>query len=321
MPSLPAYTRSVAFLAAAHALAFAATDWGLNLPYRLGEAMGSTMFACALVSVVLAWRRSTRKHIPLATLLVVLVAVVYPDSTRASDRESVEADLAAMNGMLDDSVRVSTVAADAPWPAGSYARSVRATREASEDVRGWMDSLLAEYRIESVTDPEGWLSAPYLADAGRYPEVGDFYARYGEYMGRVRKEVAPRADSVARFHLEEAGLSANGQRSYLRGIRDGIASREGSFEAVQRLCRDAVELHAFLVRVDPRVHLDPDGATARFEDPAERKQAEALLQAVQAEAAALERLREQARRSRVAAFDSIRSLLPPTPELVPDGGT
>lgn len=252
---------------------------------------------------------------------MVLVAVVHPDSTRASDRESVEADLAAMNGMLDDSVRVPPGAADAPWPAGSYARSVRATRETSEDVRGWMDSLLAEYRIDSVTDREGWLSAPYLADAGRYPEVGDFHARFGEYMGRVRQEIAPRADSVARFHLEKADLSAKGQRSYLRGIRDGIASREGSFEAVEKLCRDAVELHAFLVRVDPRVHLDPDGATARFEDSAELKQAEALLQAVKADAAALERLREQAHRRRVAEFDSVRSLLRPTPELVPDGGT
>lgn len=310
MPSLPPHTRSVAFLAAAHALAFAATDSGLNLPSRLGEAMGSVVFACALVSVVMAWRRSTRRHIPLATLLVVVFTLFSPDSTRESDRRSMEADLAAMRGALEDPASAPKLASDAPWPSGSDARGLRAGRMIIQDQLGWMQSLAGSYRVGPGTEPEAWLSPAYLADAGRHPEVGDYYARYRDYTGRVAREFAPHFDSLANLHLEEAALSASGRRGYLSGIRGAMASRGAAFQAVETLCRDAVELHAFLVRVDPRVHLDPDGTTARFEDPRELEHAQTLIAALQAGAAALERTSGQ----RGAAFDSIRSVLLPTPK-------
>lgn len=305
MASTPRWVRPAAFLTAALLFAFVMTDRGLEGAYRMGLASGSAGVALAVVGLGIGWRRSMRKHIPLGTLLLV-VPLSMGDSTRESDPQAMEADLVAIREMIQDPW-ATPADADRAYEGGSTARSVRALRRAAEDLAGWMRSLAGDYGVDPDREPDEWLSNPYLADAGRHPEVGDYYGRYCSYLRHVRREFMPRLDSLARHHLEQAALSARSRRAFLGGMQSSLGPSFGSLDATEQLCRDVAALHTFLVRVDPHVHLEPDG-TVRFENPLERKQANVLVKLLRTDAARLEQAQAEARRRGAAAFDRLRGM-------------
>jgi hypothetical protein len=147
----------------------------MHVDYRIGKAIWDLTLALAVASIVLVWRRSTRTHIPLATLALVGFMNRSLPTTSDEDRKTMEADIAAMRAMMADP-QYAPVARDVvPEPSGSEARGIRAMLKATEDMRSWMLSLAEEYRFGPGKEPRAAFSPAYLADAGRHPEVGDYY--------------------------------------------------------------------------------------------------------------------------------------------------
>lgn len=312
MPAIPPRARHAGLLAGAVAFAFVTADRDLSFDFKLGQALAEFTVVLALVTLLMAWHRSTRARIPPVTLLGV-IALYWLDSPGERDREVLQAEVAAMQSLLQDPWAERGVPGDSLQPAGSEAWTLRVTRKTLQDLAGWMRPLVAEYAAAPREAPGGWLSAAYLADAGRYPGVGRYFARCTTSTRRILREWEPRTDSVLRRHLADTYLSTRAaervRRGFPKGARGSLAST-GTLGRQEQWCRAAADLHAFLVSVDARVHLDPDGRTLRFADPAENREASALLAAVRARALLLEDARARQRRETDALADSLTDLVP-----------
>jgi hypothetical protein len=253
-----------------------------SLAERRGEVVGegiATLLIClAVASVFYALRRSSEPRIARGAFITALVMLLLDQAGKTRETEE---QFAALQ-RLADSTRGPVDDADAP-PRDTDARMLWATRKALEDLLAHQDALARSHGIDLDEAPDGWLSAAYLADARNYPEVRPYLTRYQTYVRDADSTLIPVYMRQIRARLEQSGLAARQIEGVMRGA--ARAAERGAarlvFASELELTEQALELDAYLVRVDSRVHLDEQSETAMFDREAERLHVNQLLDRIE----------------------------------------
>jgi hypothetical protein len=242
----------------------------------IGGGLGAVLGTYLLAAAILWWSTRTRRFIPGTAFVFALVTSLddlpVPD---AMDRTGAPA--AAVQALAEHPE-------NAPPPQGSKARSQWAMQRAGEDMAAHRLTRAASHGLDLGTAPAGWLSAAYMADAGTHPQVHDYFTRYRQYQQEMdTTSVTVYLDAMG-TRLRQSGLGSlqvEGELETVRKEMDGEAPEiRRRSENEHALITAALELHAYLEDVDPRVHLD-EGGTVRFARDAERIRAFQLADEVQ----------------------------------------
>ena len=249
-----------------------------SLAERRGEMVGAgianLLICLAVASVFYALRRSSEPRIARGAFIIALPLFL---SDLAGKTRETEEQFAALQRLADSTL--SPVDDGDEPPGNTDARMLWAARKALEDLMAHQDALARSHGIELDKTPDGWLSAAYLADARKYPEVGPYLTRYQAYVRDADSTLVPVYTRQMRARLEQSGLAAPQIEGVMRGV--GKAAEQGAarqaFVSELELAEQALELDAYLVRVDSRVHLDEQAETALFDRESERLQVNQLL--------------------------------------------
>jgi hypothetical protein len=237
----------------------------------VGAGAGMLLMSIVFVSVFLGWRRSTRTKIPGAAFIVALLLV--PILGDAAEKEKEEQFV--MLKRFADSIAGPVDDSDPPPSRGVDARMLWASRKASEDMAGHYDALARSHDVDVENTPDGWLSAAYLADAAKHPEVATYFTRYQAYVRDADSTFKPLLTERLRARLVQSGLPRLEIEGFMRGA---ARSTEGTpFPTMLEFTEQALALHTYLVSVDSRVHLDDSEEAATFEREAERLHAGKLI--------------------------------------------
>jgi hypothetical protein len=253
-----------------------------SLAERRGEMVGAgiaNLLICLAVAFVFyAVRRSSEPRIARGAFITAVLMFLLDQA--GNTRETKE-QFAALQ-RLADSTTGPVEDADAP-PRDTNARMLWATRKALEDLLAHRDALARSHGIDLDEAPDGWLSAAYLADARNYPEVRPYLTRYQAYVRDADSTLIPVYTRRMRARLEQSGLAARHIEGVMRGAAkaaDRGAARQ-AFASELELTEQALELDAYLVRVDSRVNLDEQSETAIFDRESERLHVNQLLDRIE----------------------------------------
>lgn len=240
----------------------------------VGAGIANLLICLAVASVFYALRRSSEPRIARGAFIIALPMFLLDQAGKTRETEE---QFAALQ-RLADSTMGPVDGADAP-PRDTEARMLWATRKALQDLLAHQDALARSHGIEFDKAPDGWLSAAYLADARNYPEVGPYLTRFQAYVRDADSTLVPVYTRQMRARLEQSGLAARQIEGVMRGV--GKAAERGAerqaFASMLELSERALELDAYLVRVDSRVHLDEQAETALFDQEAERLRVNQLI--------------------------------------------
>jgi hypothetical protein len=120
----------------------------------------------------------------------------------------------------------------------------------------WADSLRQEAELEDGP-PRGWLGGFYLAHAGDFPQVLEFWRAYRIFLGELRDRDADRyrtaAQEVAAAHVPP-GVEPDVVEGYLEE-RYGVLGplRGDRYATLIRVSEAAEALHHFLVEAQDRI--------------------------------------------------------------------
>ncbi|HEX6373904.1 MAG TPA: hypothetical protein VF006_33555 [Longimicrobium sp.] len=253
-----------------------------SLSERRGEMFGGGIallfMSIVLASTVCIWRRSTRPLIPGAALI--LAVIMVPLMEAGKEMEAKEQFAALQN--FADSLSNPVDTADAP-PRSNDARMLWATRKAMEDLVAHNDALARSHDVDPDNAPDAWLSAAYLADARRHPEVGTYFTQYLAYVREADSTLVPVLTERMRARLVQSGLSRSYIDGFMRGFGRSVArnAERKRLTASLEFTHQALALHAYLISVDSRVHLDDAEEVALFEREADRLHAGELVDRIQ----------------------------------------
>lgn len=286
-------------------------DSAEQLGNLVGNGIGTLAISVALVALVLVWRPSTRSRIPGAAFVVALLLALI--SLGEATREK-EEQFAALQRLADSTV--SPVHDSDPPPRDTDARILWVSRKAMEDLLVWSDTLARAHGVDADNPPSEWLSAAYLADARKHPEVGTYFTRYQAYVREADSAFVPALTERMRVRLAQSGLGPGHAQAFMLGVGDAIADNgeRKRLAAALELTRHALALHAYLVSVDSRAHLDDAEEAALFERDEERLHVNALLERIERLGAEIE---AQQRRRREGIRDIGESMGIPTDTVHP----
>jgi len=141
-------------------------------------------------------------------------------------------------------------------PSGLEGAAALLWRDLPAQVSGLVDSLRVDAGLPDAP-PRDWLGGYYLANAGEFPEVVEFWEGYRSFVGRLADEDEELARSAARRAMEEGtrpefeGLAgADRQRlvAYVAERHEEMRpARTDRFLHLQRTADAALGLHDFLV--------------------------------------------------------------------------
>lgn len=245
-----------------------ALDPAERMGERFGGGISLLMGSFFIASLFYAWKPSTRPLIPGAALIAsfFLVRALHSDASRETEEQ-----FAALQHLADSAY---SEGADAP-PRDNDARMLWATRKAMEDLLAHYDTLALAHGVDVERAPDAWLTAAYIADARKYPEVRTYLTRYRAYLRDADSTVVGVVSQRLRARLTESGLPRRHVDRFMAGAMESVSERgerrriATELELVDR----ALEFHAFLVAVDARVHLDEAGEAAMFDRDPERLRA------------------------------------------------
>jgi hypothetical protein len=197
----------------------------------------------------------------------------------------VDPELASMQ-LWADSLGTGQVSdVDPPPPQGMEARLDWAFRNAQADNHAYARARKEDYGLNSNAGPAGWMSAAYLADARKYPEVREYFSGYREWMQELDTIQTILAERHMNLRLLQAGFSSRFVGKMMDSVRISLAEHSPE---LRRLNADhmayvdrTLELHDLLVRVDPRAHLDSKAGVATFERDSELQQVNRLVEEVE----------------------------------------
>ena len=144
---------------------------------------------------------------------------------------------------------------------------------------------------EAIEAPPGdWLAGVYLANAGAYPAVQDFWERISEWLEAVRGVdadlFAAAFDEVAsQSELPQESLAIVRDRA-LAGFAAGEADRDETYDRAQALVDGSLRLHQFLVANEASIDYVPartattDPVLEATADPAVRQAMDELIDAI-----------------------------------------
>jgi len=127
------------------------------------------------------------------------------------------------------------------------------------DMVAGMDSLRRVYGVARI--PSSWLAGPYLADAGSYPEIHDYWTHYEDFVDAVRSQDTAlfRRSFVDRLKEEELSgpmVSIRLARA-LETFRESQPARDTVYERMEDLAGSSLDLHELLVDRAPDIEYDP----------------------------------------------------------------
>lgn len=200
-----------------------------NRPRRSGpSALLWVAFALLVGATALAgaWRQASQAAVPPPDAASAALAVTVPVPSRASD---VLGRLAATEG------------------------------EAFRDMVEGMDSLRGVYRVHQV--PAVWLEGRYLADAGAWPEVEEYWVRYQDFIDAVRRQDRAlfRQSLAGRLHGENVSGPMFAIR-IARALEEFEASqpiREDMYAHMEDLAEASLALHELLLERSADIEYDP----------------------------------------------------------------
>jgi hypothetical protein len=133
---------------------------------------------------------------------------------------------------------------------------------ALEDMVARMERRRPEFGIDQT--PAAWLEGIYLAEASRFPDVLEYWKRYGEYVRAMQASEDQLFEASLTERLEEQGLSGSQMAMQLAGALNGFHAdeprRDEGYEAMLELCEAAKALHEFLVEHEDEISYQPASA-------------------------------------------------------------
>ena len=257
----------------------------------VGAGFGALLVSFTLAALLMGWRRSTRRLMPGTACVIAILSFLGRTGREAAETDTQISALRQWTASPD----LSTIPKSDPPPKAHDARVVWARRKALQDIADHERVLEESHGIDPQTAPAAWLTAPYLADAGKHPEVREYFTRYQGFLRERDSTYLPVLAERTEARLRGAGLPRWEIEEIMLKVRNHI---EESSPGLRRQTADqlataaaALELHAYLERVDPRVHLEAATGNVRFANEAERTQAFHLANEV-------ERLAQEEQRSR-----------------------
>jgi len=119
--------------------------------------------------------------------------------------------------------------------------------------------------------PRAWLQGRYLAGAGRYPEVKEFWERLQAFVASLRSLDEELYRGLVLDRVLASGLDRDAARSasevVLRRFREGAEIRERRYDALAELAEEAVALHELLAGNEAAIAFEPFWGEALSRDP------------------------------------------------------
>lgn len=170
--------------------------------------------------------------------------------------------------------------------------SVRASSD-SVDAAGFLnDFALAINEVarrngfDPSAAPQGWLEPAYIASARTRPDIAEYFRRKSMYAADLSAHMDSIATAVVDRQLDEAGYPPaekdEMRAAFLRGFDRSSDRQRVILQTMQRQARVALTLHAFLVRVDPHVRMDPRTHHVLFARPRDHRRYNELAYAIDA---------------------------------------
>ncbi|HEX2080319.1 MAG TPA: hypothetical protein VHG08_21640 [Longimicrobium sp.] len=135
------------------------------------------------------------------------------------------------------------------------------------------------------TAPAVWMTAAYFADARRYPEVQEYFTRFRRFLQEMDTTEMPVIQHRMELRMLQSGLSKPMVEEATAGVHATLMElapdRRRRSEDMLAMVAGALDLHAFLVGVDSRVHLDEEADIARFLRPDEQRRATEMIREVE----------------------------------------
>jgi hypothetical protein len=158
-------------------------------------------------------------------------------------------------------VEAATDPAGSEDDAGAAGNSAWAAAEggAFGDMMAGVDSLRRVHEVERI--PGAWLAGPYLADAGSYPEIQDYWTNYVRFVEAVRSQDTALFRRSFVDRLEEEGLSGPmvsiRLARALETFRQSQPARDTVYERMEDLASSSLDLHQLLVERAGDIEYDP----------------------------------------------------------------
>lgn len=267
----------------------------------IGGGVGLLVVSYVIAALFLGWSGSTRKRIPGAAFVLAMVSLLGSALNQAGTNAQPEGAQQLTGGP-------GTVQApENDPPAGNGARRDWATRRAGDDMQAHIVARAAHHGVDPQAPPAGWLSAAYLADPGKHGHVPEHFTRYRRFLQELDTTLVSVFIDATQVRLRQSGLGEPQVERIMAEVREEMdqeapAIRRES-ESELALVSAALDLHAYLERIDPRVHLDEAAGAARFARESERTRAFQLVDEVRRSAIVVDSLKA-ARRARLASEES-----------------
>jgi hypothetical protein len=153
-------------------------------------------------------------------------------------------------------------------PAGLEGPVADALERFSARIQATADSLRQAHALP-VELPEEWLGGYYLANAGEFPEIRQFWVRYESLIQALRERDRPVFEAVM---AEVAGaadlLDRNALAAYLTGRYEAaVSSRQDRYDQLVLASNRAIQFHDFLVLNQEEFLFTPALGSAIPRDP------------------------------------------------------
>lgn len=143
------------------------------------------------------------------------------------------------------------------------------------DLAAAFDEVARQKGFDRNEDLDGWLEPTYLAFPSKRPDVAEHFVRQEAYASYLEAHIDSIVTTVVQRRLEAAGYPVLDQEkmreAFLRGFHKSGAKQRVVLSTMRRQARLALALHEFLLKVEPRVAIDPKSQGLVFERALEKR--------------------------------------------------
>ena len=208
---------------------------------------------------------------------------------RATEKAEVERQVEHMHRVdkwLRDTSANAAVPESPPAPTSDRAKRMWAINRMLVERSTWERGVMERHGVRGYGAPAAWGTPRYWANARSYPEVGRYVEGRVAALAEIEKTSAAWLEERAAALARESGMPAGEIRRIFPQDFAGAALDEAP------LADAMLEIHRYLVRVDPRVH-HVGGNQLRYEREDDFRRLEELLARRNAAAATARHARGQ----------------------------
>lgn len=234
---------------------------GLQWPERVGFAVGTVMGAWILAWVALRWFKQRNILIPIGTSVLAVWLAIASVKDSSLQQKALDTQAERLRSNVDRLVNfdpANVSASPAPVTENEMERLLWATNQMFADLAQISERMADSYGVDTMA-LQDFLTREYVTHASRYPEVGEFFARFAAYIVDWQSVYADSALAVGRRRIREAGLRPILEDSFTAGVRHGIAANLDYWDALARFPAAGLAVHRFLVEHEPYIAIDANG--------------------------------------------------------------